>query len=252
MNTKDALINYCLRLADNSMISGQCLAEWNSCGPYLEEDIALSNMALDFFGQAETMYEYASQLINNNKSADDLAFRRSEREYFNCLLAEQPNGDFAFTMMKQFLFSTYAKFLYEALSASNDETLKGFAERSLKEVKYHFRHSSEWIIRFGNGTDESLKRAQFALDELWRFTDDLFCMNETDEELISTGITVSSDSIAAKWNLTVKEIMQAAHLTIPEKFNVITGGYSGIHSEHLGHLLCEMQYLQRAYPDAKW
>lgn len=252
MNTKEALINYSLRLADNSMIAAQRLAEWNSCGPYLEEDIALSNMALDFFGQAETMYEYAAQLSNNNSTADMLAFRRNERQYLNCLLVEQPNGDFAFTMMKQFLYSAFAKYLYEALSASNDETLKGFAERSLKEVKYHFRHSSEWLIRFGNGTEESLTRAQYALDELWRYTDDLFCMNQTDEELISTGISVSSDTIAAKWNFTVKETLQAANLIIPEKFNVIKGGYNGIHSEHLGHLLCEMQYLQRAYPDAKW
>lgn len=252
MKTKEALINYCLRLADNNLILAQRLAEWCSRGPFLEEDIAMTNISLDLFGQSETLYDYASELMANGKTADDLAFKRNERQYFNNLLVEQPNGDFAFTMVKQFLFSTYAKALYAQLMESNDAFLKGFAGKAIKEVKYHFRHSSEWVIRFGNGTDESMKRAQNAINELWRFTDDMFVMNETDEELISTGITFGADSVYTNWKFTVDDILREANLLLPEDNNVVEGGCNGIHTEHLGHLLCEMQFLQRAHPDAKW
>jgi ring-1,2-phenylacetyl-CoA epoxidase subunit PaaC len=252
MNTKEALYNFCLRLADNNIVLGQRLAEWCSRGPILEEDLAMTNISLDLFGEAESIYEYATTLINNNSTADHLAFLRSEREYFNNLLVEQPNGDFAQTMMKQVLFSAFAKHLYEALCNSNDETLKGLAAKALKETKYHLRHSSEWIIRFGNGTDESMRRTQFALNELWRYTDDMFVMNEVDEELISMGISVNLNDIQAKWKFTISEIFAEANLQMPETTNIIKGGCKGIHTEHLGHLLCEMQYLQRAHPGATW
>lgn len=252
MTTKEALINFCLRLADNNMILAQRLAEWSSRGPILEEDLALSNMALDLFGQAESMYEYASSLTDHTRSADDLAFLRSEREYYNNLLVEQPNGDFAFTMMKQFLFSSFAKHLYDALSNSNDTTLQGLTAKALKEMKYHIRHSSEWLIRLGNGTEESKRRSQFALNELWRFKDDMFEMNQTDEELIITGISVNLKDIADKWNFTITEILNDANLEIPETTQVVKGGCNGLHTEHLGHLLCEMQYLQRVHPGASW
>jgi ring-1,2-phenylacetyl-CoA epoxidase subunit PaaC len=252
MNTRDALYNYCLRLADTNLILAQRLAEWCSRGPILEEDLALTNISLDLLGQSETLYDYAVSLKGNNITADEIAFLRNERQYFNNLLVEQPNGDFAFTMMKQFLYSTFVKYLYEALSNSNDETIKGFAAKALKEVKYHYRHSSEWIVRFGNGTSESKERAQFALDELWRFTDDLFAMNNVDEELISTGISVNLNDIFDKWKFSIEKIIHDANLDIPENSNRINGGINGIHTEHLGHLLCEMQYLQHAYPGAKW
>ena len=252
MNTKEALYNFCLRLADNNIVLGQRLAEWCSRGPILEEDLAMTNISLDLFGEAESMYEYATTLVNNNSTADHLAFLRSEREYFNNLLVEQPNGDFAQTMMKQILFSAFAKHLYEALCNSNDETLKGLAAKALKETKYHLRHSSEWIIRFGNGTEESMRRTQFALNELWRFTDDMFVMNEVDEELISMGISFNLNDIQAKWKFTISEIFAEANLQMPEATNIIKGGSKGVHTEHLGHLLCEMQYLQRAHPGATW
>ena len=235
MKTKEALYNYCLRLADSNMIHGQRLAEWCSRGPFLEEDIALSNMALDMIGQAEMIYEYASSL-----SADD------------CLLVEQQNGDFAQTMMKVFLYSAFAKQLYESLLNSNDETLSGFAAKAIKEVKYHLRHSCEWLIRFGNGTDESKKRVQQAVTNLWRFIQDMFVMNDTDTALVDNGISFTTDTLLAKWQLNVNEIFAAANINIPETNNTITGGYNGIHTEHLGIMLCEMQFLQRAYPDAKW
>ena len=252
MKTKDALYNYCLRLADSNMIHGQRLAEWCSRGPFLEEDIALSNMSLDMFGQAEMLYEYASSLSEDELSADDIAFRRSEREYFNCLLVEQENGDFAQTMMKVFLYSAFAKQLYESLLNSNDETLSGFAAKAIKEVKYHLRHSSEWLIRFGNGTDESKIRVQQAVTNLWRFTQDMFEMNDVDTALIDNGISFTTDTLFAKWQLNVNEIFAAANINTPEVNNTITGGHNGIHTERLGVMLCEMQYLQRAYPDAKW
>ena len=251
MKTKEALYNYCLRLADSNMIHGQRLAEWCSRGPFLEEDIALSNMALDMIGQAEMIYEYASSSVDDY-TADDLAFKRSEREYYNCLLVEQQNGDFAQTMMKVFLYSAFAKQLYESLLNSNDETLSGFAAKAIKEVKYHLRHSSEWLIRFGNGTDESKKRVQQAVTNLWRFTQDMFVMNDTDTALVDNGISFTTDTLLAKWQLNVNEIFAAANINIPETNNTITGGYNGIHTEHLGIMLCEMQFLQRAYPDAKW
>ncbi len=252
MNTQEALLNFCLRLADNNMIAAQRLAEWCSRGPILEEDLALTNISLDLFGQAENFYEYAATLQNNGKTADDLAFLRSEREYFNNLLVEQPNGDFAFSTMKQFLYAAFAKPLYEALQASKDETLKGITSKAVKEIKYHLRHSSEWLVRFGNGTEESLKRSQTALNELWRYTDDMFLMNDNDKALIEAGISIDLNTVKASFMATVNEIFKAAHLSIPETNNIITGGCNAIHSEHLGVMLCEMQYLQRAHPGAQW
>lgn len=251
MKTQDALYNYCLRLADNNMILAQRLAEWCSFGPILEEDLALTNMSLDLLGQAESMYDYAAS-FQKNKSADDLAFLRSEREYLNNLLVEQPNGDFAFTMMKQVLFSAYTKHLYEILISANDETIKGLAAKAIKEVRYHLRHSSEWIIRMGKGTVESKERSQHALNELWRFTDDMFECNETDRELIASGVIPETEAVYKRWKETVVELMLMADLKIPDTGHVIKGGYNGIHTEHLGHMLCEMQYLQRAHPGASW
>ncbi|MDZ4757341.1 MAG: 1,2-phenylacetyl-CoA epoxidase subunit PaaC [Bacteroidota bacterium] len=252
MNTRDALYNFCLRLADNNLILAQRLAAWCSRGPILEEDLAMTNISLDLFGQAESMFEYAASLYDNKYTTDDLAFGRNERAYYNNLLVEQPNGDFAYTMMKQFLYSTFAKHLYEALSSSNDEMIAGLSAKALKEVKYHVRHSSEWVIRFGNGTEESIGRAQFALDELWRYTSDMFLMNETDTELISTGISTSLDDIYTKWEYEITEILNEANMLIPEYNNNIVGGHNAIHTEHLGHLLTEMQYLHHAHPEAKW
>lgn len=252
METNNALYNFCLRLADNNMILGQRLAEWCSRGPILEEDLALTNLSLDLFGQAESFYEYAAALMNNSLRADDLAFLRNEREYFNCLLAEQPNGDFAFTMMKQFLFSCFAKHLYEGLQLSKDEMISGLAAKAIKEIKYHIRHSSEWIIRMGNGTEKSKRKVQFALDELWRFTDDMFEMNDTDEILIAAKISFDPRGQYLKWKSDVLMIFNNAGLEIPANSFAIKGGINGLHTEHLGHILCEMQYLQRAHPGASW
>ncbi|HJW31287.1 MAG TPA: 1,2-phenylacetyl-CoA epoxidase subunit PaaC [Saprospiraceae bacterium] len=251
MKTTDALYQYCLRLGDNNLIMAQRLAEWCSRGPFLEEDLAITNISLDLFGQAETLYTYAASL-KGDMTPDTLAFHRNERQYLNTLLVEQPNGDFAQTMVKIFLYASYCRYLYTALLQSHDETLKGFAAKAIKETKYHIRHSSEWIVRFGLGTHESRERAQKAIEELWRFAQDLFEVNEVDDHLISFGITSNPEDFHGTWLLEVSELLQEAGLTKPDVVNVIKGGYQGIHTEHLGHLLTEMQYLQRAYPDASW
>jgi len=252
MNTKEALYNFCLRFGDNNIILGQRLAEWCSKGPILEEDLAITNISLDLFGQSENIFEYAAELEGKGRSPDNLAFLRDERHYYNNLLIEQPNGDFAFTMVRQFLFSAFAKHLYEALCSLKDEKLSALAAKALKEIKYHLRHSSEWVIRFGKGTEESHQRVQYALNELWMFTEDLFLMNEADKKLIQEGISVNLDNLYSKWENTVDEIIREAELKVPENTSMITGGINGTHTEHLGHILCEMQYLQRAYPEAKW
>ena len=252
MKTQEAIYQYCLRLADSNLILAQRLAEWCSRSPILEEDLAMTNISLDLFGQAEMIYEYAASLNGKNATADSLAFLRSEREYYNKLMVEMPNGDFAFTMVKEVLFSMYQKFLYEGLTKSNDETFRGFAAKAIKEAKYHLRHSSEWIIRMGHGTEESHRRAQKALDELWRFTEDLFVTDEVEEELVSMGITPDMSEIRKTWDKNIRQIVAEAGLSIPETQHQITGSNKGVHTENLGHILCEMQYLQRAHPGASW
>lgn len=252
METKKALANYCIRIADDQLIQAQRLAELCSYGPILEEDLAMTNISLDGFGQAEFFYDYAVELLADGRTADDLAFRRSERQYLNHLLVEQSNGDFAKTMMRVFLFSGFSKLWFESLSQSNDERLAALSARALKEARYHFRHSSEWIIRLGNGTEESMKRTVAALHELWPYTDNLFETTPDDGMLTELGIACDLVSLKGLWELQVKEVLAEANLSIPEKVFMHKGGINGLHTEQLGHLLCEMQYLQRAYPDAKW
>ena len=252
MKTQEAIYQYCLRIADSNLILAQRLAEWCSRGPILEEDLAMTNISLDLFGQAETLYEYAATIKGDNATADSLAFLRVEREYFNRLITEQPNGDFAVTMVREVLFSAYQNHLYQALCKCNDEMFRGFAEKALKEVKYHLRHSSEWVIRLGGGTEESKVRSQAALNELWRFTVDMFEMDEVDEELISMGIAPDMKEINKSWMKTVTDVFTEAELHIPDLNNVIKGSNKGIHTEYLGHILSEMQYLQRAFPGASW
>ena len=252
MKLNDALYNFCLRIADNNMILGQRLAEWCSKAPILEEDMAITNLSLDLIGEAESFYEYAAALVNNKMSADELAFLRNERQYLNNLLVEQPNGDFAFTMVKQLLYTGFAKNLYEKLRSSKDEMVSGLAAKALKEMRYHFRHSAEWVIRLGQGTAISKEKAQFAMNELWRFTSDMFEMNEADTILIGEGISVNLKDLYPLWLEQVNNIMQQAGLEIPDYQYEIKGGHNGKHTEHLGHILCEMQYLQRAHPGATW
>jgi len=249
---KDFLRDYCLRLGDTSLILGHRLSEWCGHGPILEEDIALANMGLDMLGQARMMLTYAGQVEGKGRDEDSLAYHRDEREFRNMLLVEQPNGDYGQTIMRQFLYSAYAYFLYSELKNSKDKTLSAFAEKALKEVTYHLRHSSSMVIRLGDGTEESHRRMVNAVNELWMFTGDMFDMDETDAELIKAGIAVDLKKIAALWNDKVKEVFKEATLEIPQEVFMQTGSRKGIHTEHLGYILAEMQVLPRMYPDAKW
>ncbi len=246
-----SLFTYTLRIADSSLILGQRMAEWCSKGPTLEEDIAMSNISLDLFGQSNGFYEYAAQL-DGSKSANKLAFRRNEREFFNHQLAEQENGNFGTTTVRNFLHDVFNLLFYTQLSSSKDETLAALAAKSLKEVKYHLRHSSNWLIRLGDGTNESNARSQEALELLWQYTGELFEMDEIDNELLNLGIGVDNTALKTQWNEIVNKTLKKAKLNRPEDGYMATGGKKGIHTEYLGVLLAEMQFLQRAYPDAKW
>jgi ring-1,2-phenylacetyl-CoA epoxidase subunit PaaC len=246
------LLTYTLRIADDSMILGQRLGEWCGHGPILEEDIALTNIALDHVGQATNFYEYAAQVANNGKSADDLAFLRLEHEYTNLLLLEQPNGHFGDTIARQFFFDIFRKLYFEALVNSKDTQLAAIAEKSLKETKYHVKHSSEWLIRLGDGTELSHERIQESVANLWKFTDELFFMDEVDRDLIAQGIAVDLETLRKPWMDYVKQVFQQANLTIPTDVWSFKGGRTGVHTEHMGYLLTEMQYMQRAYPGMEW
>lgn len=246
------LFEYVLRLGDDSLILGHRLSEWCGHGPVLEEDIALTNIALDLIGQTNLLLDYAGQLENKGRTADDLAFLRFDKDYKNLLLVEQPNGDFGMTIMRQFLFDAFRVPLFRALQSSADETLAGIAEKSLKEASYHLKHSSEWVIRLGDGTDESHRRIQDALNDLWRYTSELFYADEVDSELTQRGIVPNGEDIKKEWELNVNNVLGEATLTIPVNNWKFEGGRKGLHSEHLGYILTELQYMQRAYPNMEW
>jgi ring-1,2-phenylacetyl-CoA epoxidase subunit PaaC len=248
----ESLYNYVLRLGDDSLILGQRLGEWCGHGPILEEDIAMTNISLDLIGQAMSLLDYAGEIDGNGKDHDALAFLRFENEYKNALLVEQPNGDFADTMMRQFLFDAFRQPLFEKLVRSSDAQLSAIAEKSLKETRYHLKHTSEWIIRLGDGTEESHTRAQKALDNLWRYTDELFTETSADLSLVTSGIVPSMAEIKEVWNKTVHAVFAEATLQIPTNNWQFEGGRRGVHSEHLGYLLADLQYMQRAYPNMKW
>lgn len=252
MKKKEALINYCLRIGDSSLILGQRMSEWCSNGPILEEDIAMTNLALDLIGQARTMLSYAGELEDKGRTEDDLAYKREEREYYNTLLSERPNGHFGDTVARNFLHDAFFYHLYKLLINSKDERVSAHAAKSIKEVTYHLRHSSEWLVRLGDGTEESHKKVQASLNDLWEYTGDLFEMNEVDEVLINEGITVDLNEVKKDWDKTVNQVLERATLKRPEDGYMHSGRLEAIHSEYLGHIIAEMQFLQRAYPDAKW
>lgn len=249
MNT---LFEYLVRLGDDSLILGHRLSEWCGHGPILEEDIAMTNLALDLVGQATSILKYAGEVEGKGRTEDDIAFLRLEREYKNTLLVEQPNEDFGVTMMRQFLFDAYRKPLFEQLTKSSDTQLAAIAEKSLKETKYHLKHSAEWVIRLGDGTEESHTRVQDALNHLWRYTDELFFTDAVDADLESKGIIFSSEEVKSSWSNLVNQVLSQATLTIPDNGWQHEGGRTGLHSEHLGYILTELQYMQRAYPGMEW
>src|SRR3989344_3261803 len=252
MTVQEAKFEYLLRLGDSSLIIGHRLSEWCGHGPILEEDIALINIALYFVGNATSLLAYAGQVEGKGRNEDDLAFMRDERAFRNLLITEQPNGDYANTIARQFLFDTYMFFLYEELKNSKDETIAAIAVKSHKEITYHLRHTSEWMLRLGDGTAESHERLQNGLNDLWMFASEMFEMDEVDAILIKEGIAPDLNKIKASWEKKVHEVLAQATLQIPTTTFKQKGSKEGKHSEHLGFLLAEMQYVHRAYPGAKW
>lgn len=234
------------------MIMGQRLSELCSKGPYLEEDIAISNIALDYLGQANMLYELLKKAGGDKHSVDDYVFHRNERNYYNLLLVEQDNGHFGKTMTKIFLYSTYQKILYSHLSKSTNDDIKAIALKSIKEVDYHFKHSRAWVLRLGDGTQESKVKIQDSIYELWRFTGEMFESDDVENNLISENIISASNTYYNEWSKIVNETLQEALLTEPENVVMLTGGKKGLHTEKLGFMLAEMQYLPRTYPNAKW
>jgi ring-1,2-phenylacetyl-CoA epoxidase subunit PaaC len=240
-------IDYLLHLGDTTLILSQRNAEWCGHGPILEQDIAITNISLDLLGQARNFYQYAATLIGGEATEDSLAYLRKEREFKNCLLVEQPNGDWAQTILRQFLFSNYQYLLYQQLQNHKDEQLAAIAAKALKEVSYHLRWSSEWVIRLGDGTEESHQRMKHAVDELWRYSGELFMPAEYEKEA-AVDVSLLKNDAEKK----ISNIFEEAGLSIPENVFMQTGGKSGTHTEHLGYILTDLQYLQRTYPGAKW
>jgi ring-1,2-phenylacetyl-CoA epoxidase subunit PaaC len=246
------LAAYATRLGDDALILGQRLGEWCGHAPSLEIDLALANFGLDLIGQAQHFLGYAGELEGAGRDADKLAFHRDVMDFTNCLLVEQPNGDFAQTIARQFLFSAWQEEMFGALASSADETLAAVAKKAVKEVAYHARFSGEWIVRLGDGTEESRARMIAGLDWMWRFADELFEMDEIDQRLLATGVAVDKPALRQAWGARVDAILAEATLDRPAPRRATVGGRIGRHSEHLGHLLSEMQFLQRAYPDQVW
>lgn len=246
------LMTYLVRLADDNVVLGQRLSEYIASAPDLEEDLAVANIGLDHVGIAQHLYTYAAEVEGAGRTEDDFAFRRTEREFTNALLVEQPHEGFGELIARQFLFDAYQLELWEAISRSNDERLAGIAAKALKEARYHLRHTSSWVVRLGDGTDESHRRMQDAIDAMWRFTGELFEADDLDRQMAAEGVGVDPTTLRRAWNATVDEVLAEATLQRPEDPYQASGGRSGMHSEHLGHLLAEMQWMQRTYPGLQW
>lgn len=246
------LVLYALRRADDALILGHRLSEWCGHAPMLEEDMALSNMALDLLGQARELFTYAAKVEGRNNDEDKLAYLREERQYRNLLLVERPNGDFAQTMVRQLLYSAFADLYWRAMTKSSDATLAAIAAKSEKESAYHLRHASEWVIRLGDGTGESHHRAQAAIDDFWAFTGEMFSVESGERGLIDAGVAVDRETLRPPWRKTISDVMDEATLVLPDSDWMQQGGRSGRHSEHLGYLLTELQFMQRTYPGLTW
>ncbi|NND63525.1 MAG: phenylacetate-CoA oxygenase subunit PaaC [Flavobacteriaceae bacterium] len=249
---KESLYQYILGIADNSLILGQRLGELCGHGPSLETDIALTNISLDLIGQTRSYYQYAAKISEENKTEDDIAFLRLEREYRNVLMVEQPNTHFGYVIGRQYLFDVYHLMLMEELQNSQDVTLSAIAKKGIKEVSYHKRFSGDWVKRLGDGTEESHDKMQQAINDLWRFTDELFYTTTADKEAIEVGVGVDVSKFRDKYYEEVSELLKEATLEIPESKYFTKGGKEGIHSEHMGYLLADLQYMQRTYPNMQW
>jgi ring-1,2-phenylacetyl-CoA epoxidase subunit PaaC len=247
-----AHLTYLLRQADRALVLSHRLSEWVAHAPELEEDVAIANIALDLVGQARVLYAAAAEVEGKGRSEDDLAYTRSDREFRNVLLVEQPNGDFAQAMVRQLLHDAYAIELWSALRSSTDETLAGLAAKASKETAYHLRHSATWVVRLGDGTDESRRRTVAALDELWRFVDELFEADEVEHALVAVGIAVDPSTLREGWDRRIDAVLTEATLARPEVEYAARGGRDGDHGESLSYVLGEMRSVRVEHPGAKW
>lgn len=249
----DDLFEYLLRLGDDRLVLGHRLSEWCGHGPILEEDIALANIALDLIGQATLCLKLAGEVEGKGRSEDALAYFREAVEFRNLQIVELPKGDFAFTIVRQFLFDVFSFHQLEGLQKSANAELAGIAAKGYKEVRYHLRHSSEWVQRLGDGTDESHARAQAALSDLWRFTGEMFVVDEVDARLATAGVAIDPSAIETRWRAMVEDVMKRSTLAIPTDTVMLRGGgRRGVHTEYLGHMLSEMQIVARSHPGAEW
>ena len=249
---KNNLYNYILGIADNSLILGQRLGQLCGHGPSLETDIACTNISLDLFGQVRSYFQYAAKIAGDQRTEDDIAMLRKERDYKNVLLVEQPNTNFAFTIGRQFLFDVYHLAFLTELQNSNDFTLSVIAKKCVKEVSYHLRFSSDWVKRLGNGTSVSKEKMQEAINDLWTYTDELFYQTNADKEMVFEGVGVDVTKLKNNYYSHINKTLLEATLEIPEYKWFQTGGKEGIHTEHLGYLLSDLQYMQRTYPNMEW
>ena len=247
----EARLEYVLRIADSSLILGHRLSEWCGHGPVLEEDIALTNVALDLIGQARALYAYAGTLEGKGRGEDEFAFARSATEFRNVAIVELPNGDYGFTIMRNFLFTTFQRELWAAVQGSAETVLSDIARKSLIETRYHVQHASDWVIRLGDGTDESHARMQRALDTLWPYTAEFFSSSAIDDAALGPSRPAWS-TLESRWSSVVRPVLDVATLQVPARTSFLSRGKDGMHSEHLSPLLAEMQYLQRAYPNCDW
>ncbi len=248
----DNLFQYLLRLGDDRLVLGHRLSEWCGHGPILEEDIALANIALDLVGQATLFLKLAGQTEGKGRTEDDLAYFREAIDYRNVHLVELPKGDYAFTIVRQFFFDVFSYHVLEQLQQSRNSDIAGIAAKGFKEVRYHVRHSSEWVLRMGDGTEESHMRAQNAVNQLWRFTGEMFQADDVDRAMLNEGIGADVEGIKPKWETVVNDVLCRATLSVPNEPPAMTGGRRGRHTESLGHMLSEMQIVARSHPGAQW
>ena len=252
MGTEISVKEYVVRLGDDALILGHRLSEWCRNAPFLEEDLALSNVALDFIGRARMFYTYAAELSGEEVTEDTFAYQRDCRDFKNHLIHELPRGDFAFTMVRQYFVDVYSLAFMTSLLESSDSRLAAIAGKAIKESEYHLRRSEEWMMRLGESTQESHRRLQSAVDELWRFTGELFHQDSPERELVANGVAVDTRALEADWNQTITATMSKISIEIPKDELQVTGGREGKHTEFLGFLLSELQFLQRAYPGLEW
>jgi ring-1,2-phenylacetyl-CoA epoxidase subunit PaaC len=249
---KEKFLQFLLRLADDHLILGHRLSEWCGHAPMLEEDLAMPNMALDLIGQARALYQHAGEIEGKGRTEDDFAYLRHERDYRNCLLAERPNGDFAHTMLRQFYFAAFMEPMWRGITGSADQTLAGIAAKAVKEVAYHIRHAGEWVVRLGDGTEESARRMKAAAEDLAPYVGELFETDDVTEAMAKAGIAPDPASLRPEFDRIAGPVFAEAGLAMPEAAWPQTGGRQGRHGEAMGYLLAELQYMQRTYPGAVW